>query len=314
MAVGFKDYYESLGVPRDASADEIRSAYRRLARENHPDVNKDPEAQDRFKDVSEAYEVLRDEEKRAKYDRFGPNWKSGQDVSGAGGFGGGFRSQGGGAGYDGDFGDADFSDFFEELFGGRGRGRSGRGGGRSPFEGFTTRGADHEATIELTLEEAFRGGRQHLALSDGREFDVNIPPGVRDGQRIRLAGQGSEGSGDGAPPGDLFLRVRLKPHPRLRVRGNDLETDLRVAPWEAALGADVPVEGLEGAVTIKVAPGSSCGRRLRLRGEGMPDAQGRRGDLYAVVKIMVPKKLDKAERKAFEQLRDTSDFNPRSDH
>jgi curved DNA-binding protein len=317
MAVGAKDYYQLLGVPRDASADEIRSAYRRLARENHPDVNKDPEAQDRFKEVSEAYEVLRDDEKRAKYDRFGANWKSAQDVSGAGGYGR-YGDRGGGAGYDtgdfgADFGDADVGDLFEQLFG-RGRGRGGgRGGGRGPFEGYTTRGADHEATIELSLEEAFRGGRQHLSLADGREFDVTIPPGVRDGQRIRLAGQGGNGAGEGAPPGDLFLRVRLRPHPRLRVRGRDLETDLRVAPWEAALGADVPVQGLEGSITVKVAPGSSCGRRLRLRGEGMTDADGRRGDLYAVVKIMVPKKPTKAERKAFEQLRDSSKFDPRSD-
>jgi curved DNA-binding protein len=317
MAVGFKDYYDVLGVPRGASADEIRGAYRRLARENHPDVNKDPEAHDRFKEVSEAYEVLRDDEKRAKYDRFGQNWKAGQDVSGAAGFegfgrGGGRGGGGGGGGVHVDMGDADFSDFFEQLFGGRARaGGRGRAGGR-PFNGFATRGADHEAVVDLTLEEAFRGGKRRIALADGRDYEVTIPPGVRDGQRIRLAGQGEPGSGEGAPAGDLLLRVRIKRHPRLRLRGRDLETDLLVAPWEAALGAAVPVTGLEGKITVTVAPGSSCGRRLRLRGEGMRDADGTRGDLYAVVKIMVPKTLTKNERKAFERLREVSDFNPRS--
>jgi curved DNA-binding protein len=185
MAVGYRDYYADLGVSRDASNEEIRRAYRKLARENHPDVNKDSGAEDRFKEISEAYEVLRDPEKRKAYDRFGANWKQGQDVSGAEGFrdGGGYRD----AGFD--FGgDADFSSFFEGLFRGRGAGR-GRGGFEG-FEGFSMRGADQEAVLELSLEEAARGGRQRLSLGRGQEIDVDIPAGVRDGQRIRLAGQG----------------------------------------------------------------------------------------------------------------------------
>ena len=232
MAVAFRDYYEVLGVPRGASADEIRSAYRKLARQYHPDVNHDEGAEDRFKEISEAYEVLRDPEKRERYDRLGQNWKAGQDVSRTSGFNGfeGFE------GFDnvrvdfggGDFGDGDFSDFFEGLFGGRTRGRS--GGGRRA-RGFSGRGSDQEAVIELTLEEAAAGGKRRITLGDGRDYEVTIPRGVRDGQRIRLAGEGGAGMG-GGPSGDLFLRVRLKPHPRFRVRRDrDLEVDLPVAPW-----------------------------------------------------------------------------------
>jgi curved DNA-binding protein len=331
MAVGYRDYYEVLGVPRDASADDIRSAYRRLARENHPDVNKDPDAGERFSAIAEAYEVLRDPEKRERYDRFGPNWRAGQDVSGAqdfegfGGFGGGGRGRGrggGGNGFDGgdvrfDFGsgggDADFSDFFDSLFGG-GRAPSSRGGRRrrrDAGDGFSLRGGDQEATLELTLEEAFRGGKRRITLGDGRDYEVTVPPGVRDGQRIRLAGEGSPGAG-GGPSGDLLLRVRLRPHPRFRLDGSDLEVDLPVAPWEAALGAKVPVPTLDGTATVKVPSGSSSGRRLRLAGQGWPDRDGKRGDLHAVVKIVVPKKLKREERKAYEHLAEVSDFDPRS--
>jgi curved DNA-binding protein len=315
MAVGFQDYYDALGVPRDASQDDIRSAYRRLARENHPDVNKAAGAEDRFKAVSEAYEVLRDPEKRERYDRFGANWKAGQDVSGASGFEGGRRRRGGGggAGRAGggfedvrfEFGGGDggeFSEFFEGLFGGRG------GGGG--FNGYSMRGGDQEAELELTLEEAAHGGRRRLSFGDGREIEVDIPPGVRDGQRIRLAGEGGSGPG-GGPPGDLLLRVRIKPHPRFRVDGRDLSVDLPVAPWEAALGAEVRVPTLDGSARVKVPPGSSSGRRLRLRGQGMPARDGRPGDLYATVQIHVPKRLTAQERELFEQLRDVSNFDPR---
>ena len=242
MAVGFRDYYETLGVPRDASNEDIRRAYRKLARQYHPDVNKEPGAEDRFKEISEAYEVLRDEEKRERYDRLGADWKAGQDVSGASGFEGfeGFEGFGNGGGVQFEFGDgADFSDFFEGMFGRRG-GR--RGGG---FQGFSTRGGDHEAVLELSLEEAARGGPRKLSLDDGRDFEVDIPAGVRDGQRIRLAGQGGRGTG-GGPAGDLHLRVKLKPHPRFKVDGRDLTTDLPVTPWEAALGATVEVPTLNG--------------------------------------------------------------------
>ncbi|HEX4720052.1 MAG TPA: DnaJ C-terminal domain-containing protein [Thermoleophilaceae bacterium] len=308
MPVAFRDYYEVLGVDRGASQDEIKSAYRKLARKYHPDVNKEPDAEDRFKEVSEAYEVLRDPEKRERYDRLGANWKAGQDVSGAEGFdfngGGGFRD------VRVDFGDgADFSDFFEGLFGSRMRG--GRGGDFGGFGagggGFSTRGGDQEATLELTLEEAARGGRRKISLGDGRDYEVNIPPGARNGQRIRLAGEGGRGAG-GGPPGDLFLRVRLKPDKRFRVEGSDLYTDLPVAPWEAALGATVEVPTLDGISRVKVPPGSSCGRKLRLRGQGLPG-----GDLYATVSIKVPKKLSRDERKLFEELGEKSNFNPREE-
>ncbi|HEX6601063.1 MAG TPA: DnaJ C-terminal domain-containing protein [Solirubrobacterales bacterium] len=306
MAVGFRDYYEVLGVPRGAGDEEIRSAYRKLAREYHPDVNKDPGAEDRFKEVSEAYEVLRDPDKRAKYDSLGANWKAGEDVSGTSGFGGGSSGFGGGFGGGDGQGFADdggFSDFFESFFGGR--------RGASPgFEGFSMRGGDQEATIEVTLEEAARGGKRKISLADGRDFEVRIPPGVRDGQKIRLAGQGGEGA-SGGPAGDLYLRVRIKRHPRFRREDDDLVVEVPVAPWEAALGATVPVPTLDGSAKVKVPAGSSSGRRLRLRGEGMPGPGGRKGDLYASVRIVVPKALEKRERELFEELAAVSRFDPR---
>ena len=281
MAVRERDYYETLGVPRDASSEDIRKAYRKLARENHPDVNKSPGAEDRFKEISEAYEVLRDDEKRAQYDRPSPPPP---------------RDFGNGRGRTVDFGDiGDFGDFFGDFFGGRGGG------------GFSRRGGDQEATLELSLEEAARGGRKKISLGDGRDYDVNIPPGVNDGQRIRLAGEGSDGLG-GGPHGDLFLRVRIRPHPRFRRQGSDLYTDLPVTPSEAALGATVPVQTLGGdTVRLKVPGGSSSGRKLRLRGQGMPG-----GDLYATVMIQVPKTLSSEERQAYERLAEVSDFDPRS--
>jgi curved DNA-binding protein len=303
MAVRFRDYYESLGVPRGASDEDIRRAYRKLARQYHPDVNKEPGAEDRFKEVSEAYEVLRDPEKRERYDRLGANWKAGDDVSGAAGFEEFFRRGGGGAG--GGFedsgvrvefgGDGDFSEFFGDLFGGRG------GGGI--FDSFTGgRAAEQEAVLELSLEDALNGGRRRLAIGD-REFEVEIPPGLRDGQRLRIRGEG-----DG---GDLILRIRLRRDPRFRVKGDDLYTDLALAPWEAALGATVPVQTLTGSARLTVPAGSSSGRRLRLRGEGLPREDGGRGDLYAVISVKVPKNLTTRERELFEQLRDTSKFDPR---
>lgn len=318
MAVGFRDYYETLGVSRDASPEEIRAAYRRLAREYHPDVNKDPGAEDRFKEISEAYEVLRDPEKRERYDRFGANRRAGQDVSGAAGFGGfdrggGFEPGGGFEDIRIDFGDGGFSDFFEGLFGGRRRGAGGGFGRAGGFGGrtFTQRGADDEAELELTLAEAARGGRRKVSFTDGREYDVNVPPGIRDGQRIRLAGEGGPGVG-GGPTGDLYLRVRLRPDPRFRLEGDDLYTELRVTPWEAALGATVEVGTLDGRANVKVPEGSSCGRRLRLRGEGFPKPGGGRGDLYVEVRIMVPRHLSDAEREAFQRLADVSDFQARA--
>jgi len=303
MAVRFRDYYESLGVPRGASDEDIRRAYRKLARQYHPDVNKEPGAEDRFKEVSEAYDVLRDPEKRQRYDRLGADWKAGDDVSGAAGFEEFFRRGGGGAG--GGFedsgvrvefgGEGDFSDVFGDLFGGR--------GGGSIFDSFTGgRAADQEAVLELSLEDALNGGRRRLAIGD-RELEVEIPPGIRDGQRLRIRGEG-----DG---GDLILRIRLRRDPRFRVEGDDLYTDLALAPWEAALGATVPVQTLTGSARLTVPAGSSSGRRLRLRGEGLPREDGGRGDLYAVISVKVPKNLTTRERELFEQLRDTSKFDPR---
>jgi curved DNA-binding protein len=303
MAVGFRDYYEVLGVSRDASNEEIRRAYRRLAREFHPDVNKDPGAEDRFKEIAEAYEVLRDPEKRERYDRLGPDWRAGEDVSGAADFGD-FRPGGGFEDIRVEFGDGHFSDFFEGLFGARRR-----PGGRGAA-GFSVRGADREAELELSLEEAAHGGPRRVAFADGREYDVNVPPGVHEGQSIRLAGEGSPGVG-GGPSGDLYLRVRLRPHPRFRLDGDDLHTELAVTPWEAALGATVEIRTLDGRAQVKVPAGSSCGRRLRLRGEGFPSGRGGRGDLYAEVRIMVPRKLSDDERKAFERLAEVSSYDPR---
>jgi curved DNA-binding protein len=307
MAVAFRDYYEVLGVPRDASAEDIRRAYRSLARKYHPDVNKDPDAEDRFKEIAEAYEVLRDDEKRKRYDRLGQNWKAGQDVSGASGFEGfeGFGGQGGFSDVRVDFGGGDFSDFFEGLFGARG-GRRRTGG----FDGFSTRGSDQEATLELSLEEAAAGGKRRISVPDGRDYEVTIPRGVRDGQLIRLAGEGGSGTG-GGPPGDFLLRVRVRPHRRFRVDGRDLHTELPVAPWEAALGASVEVQTLTGKSTVRVPAGSSCGRRLRLRGEGLPNPRGEPGDLYAAVQIRVPRNLTSDERELFERLAQTSGFDPR---
>jgi curved DNA-binding protein len=327
MAVAFRDYYETLGVPRDASTEDIRKAYRKLARENHPDVNKDPGADDRFKEISEAYEVLRDPDKRKRYDQLGANWKAGQDVSGAPGWeevfrrggqrggggarGGGGRGTGGGLGdgvrveFGGDLDGVDFSEFFGDLFGGGGR--------SSIFDSFGSsgrrRGGDQEAVLELSLEEAAAGGSRRLSL-DGRELEVDIPPGVREGQRLRVRG-GASGDGD-ASAGDLILRIRVRPHPRLRVKGDDLSVDLPITPWEGALGAKVPVQTLTGSAQVSVPPGSSSGRRLRLRGEGLTKEGGGKGDLYAVVSIKVPKKLTRKERDLFERLRDVSKFDPRA--
>ncbi len=304
MPVAYRDYYEALGVPRDASSEDIRRAYRTLARQYHPDVNKEPDAEDRFKEISEAYEVLRDPEKRERYDRLGANWKAGEDVSGAAGFGG-FGQQGGFEDVrvdfsTGGFGGGDFSDFFESFFSGsRGRRRT------AGFDGFSTRGGDREATLDLTLEEAAAGGTRRMSLADGRSYEVKIPAGVRDGQLIRLSGEGGEGVG-GGPAGDLLLRVRIKPHARFKVRDRDLYVTLRLTPWEAALGASIEVPTLTGTTQVKVPPGSSSGRRLRLRGQGLPG-----GDLYATVSIKVPKQLSKRERDLFEELAKVSTFNPR---
>ncbi len=333
----YKDYYETLKVKKDASQDEIQKAYRKLARKFHPDVNKGPDAERKFKEVGEAYEVLKDPDKRQKYDQYGAAWKQAQQTGGGpppgwqgfdfGNMGGGgfdFQDMGGGAGGEG------FSSFFEMLFGAAGA----RGGRRSPFGGGVggmggggrgdfggqRGGADAEAALSLTLEEAIRGGSHELSYADPstgqrRSLSVKIPPGVRSGQRIRLAGRGMSG-GDGGAPGDLYLRLDVAPDTRFRVEGSDLYTPLPVAAWEAALGAEAQVETPEGAVRVKVPAGSSSGRRIRLRGRGLPHhgaGQKERGDLYAEIKVMVPDSLSERERELFEQLREASPFRARGE-
>ena len=297
MPVAFRDYYETLGVPRGATSEEIRSAYRKLARRYHPDINKDEDAEERFKEVGEAYEVLSDPEKRERYDRLGANWRQGDDVSGAPGFDGFEGARPDGVRFE--FGDGAFSDFFESLFG------SARTGD------IRMRGADQEAVVDLSLEEAAAGGPLRVSLADGRSFTVNVPAGVRDGQRIRVAGRGGEGIGGGST-GDLFLRVHLRPHRGFRVDGRDLHVDVPVTPWDAALGATLEVPTLTGSAKVRLPAGSSSGRRLRLRGKGMPGRRSRDGDLYARVQIMVPGELGERERKLFEELRTDSSFHPQA--
>lgn len=312
-----RDFYEILDVPRTATQDEIQRAYRKLARQHHPDVNKQPGAEDRFKEISEAYDVLSDPQTRRRYDAFGPDFRQvPEDVdpeafrrsraragtAGAGQARGPGSAGGFGTGLGDDLGGIDLEDLLGGIFGG------GAGRGWGPI-----RGADQEAELELTVEEAFQGGHRSVTLEgpDGRRtLDVKIPAGVTNGQRIRLAGQGGRGSED-APSGDLYFVVRIAPHPRYRVDGRDLYVDLPLAPWEAALGTSVAVQTPGGETKVKVPPGTSSGKRLRLRERGLPHPRGRHGHLYAEVKIVVPAKLTDEERRLFEQLAATSTFEPR---
>jgi curved DNA-binding protein len=310
-----RDFYADLGVSRTASQEEIQRAYRKLARKLHPDVNKAPEAEERFKDVSEAYAVLSDPEQRKRYDAFGADFRRvpedvDPDTWARAGAGAGAGAGGGSGGFEGGFGGIDFEDLFGDVFTrrrrGPGQGRYGGGWGPIP-------GADQEAQVELSVEEAYHGTRRKLTLSgpEGtRTIEVNIPAGVTDGQRIRLAGQGARGT-DGGQPGDLYLVVSIRPDDRYRVEGRNIFTRLPVTPWEAALGTTVALETPGGETKVKVPPGTSSGRRLRLRGRGLPNPRGQPGDLYAEVQIMVPPKLSDQERRLFEQLAATSTYNPR---
>src|SRR5437870_3337909 len=306
MPVQFRDYYETLGVPKTASDEEIRSAFRKLARKHHPDVAKDKKAaEEKFKEINEAYEVLGDPEKRKKYDQLGADWNR------PGGFqpppgwqweaqqpGGGFYQWGGdGGGVQFEFGGTGFSDFFEAFFGG-GRGRSAFGGfgGR---QATAERGADVEADIMVTLEEALRGSTRTVSLRRAgsnkvENYQVKIPRGVHEGQRIRLRGQGEAGV-RGGKSGDLFLRVRLARHPDFAVEGSDLIHEVKIEPWRAVLGSELVVPALEGSVRLKVPPGTQGGQRFRLRERGLPGVSGKRGDLYVDVQINVPKKLTERE-------------------
>lgn len=302
-----RDFYDVLGVPRSASAQDIQKAYRKLARKYHPDVNKDPGAEDTFKEIAEAYDVLSDPDTRKKYDAFGRDfnrvpegvdpetWSRAQAGRDSSGFGAGGR-----AWTNVDFGDQGFD--FDDLFGGFFNRGAQRSWGRTP-------GADQEAELVLSVDEAFRGGRRTITL-DGRSYEVNIPPGVIEGQRIRLSGQGGRGTG-GAQSGDLYLVVRLAPNDRYRVQGRDLYVDLPLTPWEAALGTTAAIQTPGGDAKVKVPRGSSTGRRLRLRGRGMPNRRGEPGDLFAEVQVMVPKTLTDEEQRLFEELATVSNFNPR---
>lgn len=310
----FKDYYAILGIDRSATQDEAKRAYRKLARKYHPDVNKEPGAEDKFKEVGEAFEVIGDPEKRAAYDQLGKDWKQGQDFRPPPNWDAGFEFSGGGpdAGHD-------YSDFFEQVFSGmrqRQPGRSARGGAE-----FHARGEDHHARILVDLRDVFGGATRmislrvpeldesgHLYLRD-RTLSVKIPKGVTEGQSIRLKGQGSTGMGK-LPAGDLYLEVTFKPDRLYRVSGRDLYIDLPIAPWEAALGASVKTPTPAGPVMLKIPPGSFQGRELRIKGRGIPAAEP--GDLYAVLKIVQPPADTDKAKKAYEAMAQEFSFDPRA--
>ncbi|MGH7950497.1 MAG: DnaJ C-terminal domain-containing protein [Limisphaerales bacterium] len=324
MAVHYKDYYESLGVPRGANADEIKKSFRKLARQYHPDVAKDKKkSEEKFKEINEAYEVLSDPAKRKKYDELGANWKSGAEFRpppSAGGFSGGqaFRGKGQtGEEFEFHFGGTGFSDFFEQIFGSMGRGRG--GSARSHFaeeKEFAGRGRDIEGDIMVTLEEAMRGSVRVVNVKRpvGRAtktetFQVRIPPGVTEGQKLRLAGRGEISNGGEA--GDLYLRVRLARHPDFEIEEHNLIYEAELSPWEAALGAEISIPTLDGRVNIKIPAGTQSGQKLRVRGRGLTIRDGSRGDLLVVTKIVVPAKMPDSEKKLWEQLKRESKFNPR---
>lgn len=299
----FKDYYEVMGLERGASADDIKRAYRRLARKYHPDVSKEPDAEARFKELGEAYEVLKDPEKRAAYDQLGPQYRSGQDFRPPPDWDFEFRETPGG--------DAAFSDFFEQLFGGMGGPRHAR----------RSRGFDATAEVLLTLEEAFAGSERTVSLeriergADGRvtprvaQLKVKIPPGVTDGQQIRVAGQGEPGTGGGGS-GDLFLRVKLAAHRLFRADGRDIWLELPVTPWEAALGETVRVPTLAGKVDMRIPKGSQSGRELRLKGKGLPGQPS--GDQRVVLKIVTPEPRTETHERLYRELASAMPMNPRA--
>ena len=349
MAVQFKDYYEVLGVPRSASEDDIKKSFRKLARQYHPDVAKTKKgAEEKFKEVNEAYEVLGDPAKRKKYDELGPNWKQGAEFRPPPGWQGDPRQgrpfsggRGGPGGVEFEFGGTTgFSDFFEQLFGSRNRG-GGPFGGRGGFaeEDVAERGRDVEGDLMVTLEEAMRGSVRSVSLrravpcencggsgeknhrvcpvcggsgqtAKTETYQVKIPPGVIAGQRLRVAGRGEAGV-HGGSAGDLFLRVHLARHPDFEVDEHNLIYEAQLAPWEAVLGANISVPTLDGRVNIKIPPGTQSGQKLRVRGRGLPQRGEAAGDLIVVARIEVPAKISDDERKLWSQLADTSKFHPR---
>jgi curved DNA-binding protein len=315
--VSYKDYYQVLEIPRTASEDEVKQAYRRLARKYHPDVSKEKGAEQRFKDLNEAHDVLKDPKKRALYDQYGEAWKAAAEGRAPEPTAERAREDFGAQGFDFDPNEyQDLGSIFEQFFGGR-AGARGRGGARGArySEGWPDVGGDREATIELPVEDAFRGGERPLSMVDTssgeqRTYNVRIPAGVRSGQRIRLAGQGGRGS-DGA--GDLYLRVLIVPSDTFRIDGDDVHTFLPVTPWEAALGATATLKTLDGTVRVKVPAGSSTGRKIRLKAKGYPGSHGERGDLYAEVRVEVPAQLSSEERDLLERWAALSKFNPRAE-
>ncbi len=340
MSVDFEDYYSVLGVDRDASQEDIQKAYKRLARKYHPDVNDDPDAEDKFKQLNEAYQVLKDPEKRKRYDRLGQNW----DKAGAGGQGApGWENVNMGGGdnvsFEDIFGGAassagsanqgsagGFSDFFETFFnqgmrggpgGGAGGARSGRQQRQRPGQG-----RSQEVTLQVNLEDVYNSREKTISvpierieqgrrIQDRKTYTVQIPPGTTDGSTIRLAGGGEEGRA-GGPRGDILIRIEIADHPHFEVDDLDLHTEVAVAPWEAALGTRVTVPTVEGSAKVAVPEGAQSGSKLRLKGKGLPESSTERGDLYVELSIRVPDELSSRERELFEQLRDSSSFDPRS--
>ncbi len=320
MSVQFKDYYDVLGVTRNASDEEIKKAFRKLAHRYHPDVAKDKAtAENKFKELNEANEVLSDPEKRRKYDELGANWDhpERQAPPPRGGFGGAPEE-----GSEFHFEGTGFSDFFEQFFGSRGRPAGGFGRAREEGMGdgpFARRGQDIEGDILVTLDEILHGSTRTIRLqrtdprtgqSTSQTLRVKIPPGVREAQLIRLAGKGQEGLG-GGDSGNLYLRVKFAKHPDFRVRGGDLYCDLELAPWEAVLGASVRIQTLDGTVSLKIPAGTAAEQQFRLRGKGLPMGDGTRGDLYALVSIQVPPHLTPEQKILWEQLAEKSTFHPR---
>ena len=324
MTTNFKDYYAVLGVEKTATAEEIKKAFRKLARKHHPDTAADKKgAEEKFKEINEAYEVLGDPEKRRKYDSLGASWDGGVDFQGHPGWQTGW-SDAGGAAREFHFGGTGFSDFFERYFGGGHR-------GGSPWEAEASggprrrqaRGDDIEGDILVSLEEAMHGTIRTITLQtrnrkngrlESREFQVRIPPGAANGSRIRVPGEGEPGSGGGGA-GDLYLRVRHAAHPDFSTSGADVYHELEIAPWEAVLGAEVSVPALDGAIRLRVPAGAENGQSLRVRGRGLPmgksAAPGSRGDYFVTLRVVTPSTVTDEERRAWENLRDISKFRPR---
>jgi curved DNA-binding protein len=324
MAVKYQDYYEVLGVPRTATKEQIQNSYRKLARKYHPDVNKSKDAEEKFKQINEAHEVLRDPKKRQRYDQLGTGWHAGDDFSPPPGWDAqrfGRHSQGSGpfGGFDifEDIGSG-FSDFFESIFGGLGGFQGARSSGRTD-SGRRTQAAnlDHHAEVTIPLRDAYHGGKKTLSVQQSggngaastTSIEFTVPPGTRDGKKLRLRGQGL--AGPNGKRGDLYLTIRISPDPAFRVQEADLETDLPVTPSEAALGARVDVQLLDGRASLTIPPGTQSGKKLRLKGKGLAAEDGTHGDLYAVVRIVVPPRPNEREQELYRALAKESSFNPR---